>query len=135
MTKRLCKLNRRDITSSLGEIHRLVAQPAFMCRSCARSSADKNALCKPEALPKMKSKGNAKLAPNVGSSRSKSAEKAALKLAKKTLKKQKKYQKKLAKVLKQQQKMMKKQQALQAKFNALNPSVVLPEAGIMAQMH
>lgn len=135
MTKRLCKLNRRDITTSLGEIHRLVAQPAFMCRACARSSADKNALCKPEALPTLKRASKGQGAVDVRATRSKSAEKAALKLAKKTLKKQKKYQKKLAKVLKQQQKVMKKQQALQAAFDALTPSVMLTDSRVLTHVH
>jgi hypothetical protein len=49
--KRLCKLNRRDISDNLGAIHRLVAEPKFLCRSCSRSSADKSTLCKPEAIP------------------------------------------------------------------------------------
>ena len=51
MAKRFCKLNRRDITEHLGEIHRLVSEPKFVCRSCARSSADKANLCKPAAIP------------------------------------------------------------------------------------
>ena len=51
MAKRFCKLNRRDITEHLGEIHNLVTEPKFVCRSCARSSADKANLCKPSAIP------------------------------------------------------------------------------------
>lgn len=51
MAKRFCKLNRRDISDHLGEIHRLVSEPKFVCRSCARSSADKANLCKPAAIP------------------------------------------------------------------------------------
>ncbi|MDK9737851.1 hypothetical protein KI655_11095 [Vibrio sp. D404a] len=51
MAKRFCKLNRRDISEHLGEIHRLVSEPKFVCRSCARSSADKANLCKPAAIP------------------------------------------------------------------------------------
>lgn len=51
MAKRFCKLNRRDINEHLGEIHRLVSEPKFVCRSCARSSADKANLCKPAAIP------------------------------------------------------------------------------------
>ncbi|MDN3700561.1 DUF3450 domain-containing protein [Vibrio artabrorum] len=51
MAKRLCKLNRRDITEHLGEIHRLVTQPKFVCQSCARSSANEVNLCKPIAIP------------------------------------------------------------------------------------
>ncbi|WP_299692887.1 hypothetical protein [uncultured Vibrio sp.] len=51
MAKRFCKLNRRDITEHLGEIHSLVTEPKFVCRSCARSSADEANLCKPAAIP------------------------------------------------------------------------------------
>ncbi|MEG3222013.1 hypothetical protein PD716_15475 [Vibrio gigantis] len=51
MAKRFCKLNRRDITEHLGEIHSLVTEPKFVCRSCARSSADQANLCKPTAIP------------------------------------------------------------------------------------
>ncbi|MEZ9297032.1 hypothetical protein AB4176_19930 [Vibrio splendidus] len=51
MAKRFCKLNRRDITEHLGEIHSLVTQPKFVCRSCARSSSDQANLCKPTAIP------------------------------------------------------------------------------------
>ncbi|MGR5298743.1 hypothetical protein ACPV5U_26295 [Vibrio mediterranei] len=51
MSKRLCKLNRRDISDNLGEIHRLVTEPKYLCRSCSRSSVDKSTLCKPAAIP------------------------------------------------------------------------------------
>lgn len=51
MAKRFCKLNRRDITEHLGEIHSLVTEPKFVCRSCARSSSDQANLCKPTAIP------------------------------------------------------------------------------------
>lgn len=51
MSTRLCKLNRRDISDNLGEIHRLVTEPKYLCRSCSRSSVDKSTLCKPAAIP------------------------------------------------------------------------------------
>ncbi len=51
MTKRLCKMNRKQIATNLGDIHRLVVAPKFVCRSCARSSASKETLCKPAAIP------------------------------------------------------------------------------------
>jgi hypothetical protein len=51
MAKRLCKMNRKQIATNLGDIHRLVVAPKFVCRSCARSSASKNTLCKPAAIP------------------------------------------------------------------------------------
>ncbi|YCO03589.1 hypothetical protein ACB087_24715 [Vibrio sp. VNB-15] len=51
MAKRLCKMSRKQIAESLGDIHRLVVAPKFVCRSCARSSASKDTLCKPAAIP------------------------------------------------------------------------------------
>ncbi|KJY84416.1 hypothetical protein TW81_04350 [Vibrio galatheae] len=51
MAKRFCKMNRKQIADNLGEIHRLVVEPKYICRSCARSSASKNSLCKPAAIP------------------------------------------------------------------------------------
>lgn len=51
MAKRLCKMSRKQIADNLGEIHRLVIEPKFVCRSCARSSASKGSLCKPAAIP------------------------------------------------------------------------------------
>ncbi len=51
MAKRLCKMSRKQIAENLGDIHRLVVEPQFMCRSCARSSASKGSLCKPAAIP------------------------------------------------------------------------------------
>ena len=50
MTKSLCKMNRKQIADGLSDIHRLVAEPKFVCRSCARCSADKAALCKPTPI-------------------------------------------------------------------------------------
>lgn len=54
MARRLCKMSRKQIAESLGDIHRLVVAPKFVCRSCARSSASKNTLCKPAAIPPQK---------------------------------------------------------------------------------
>ncbi|EDP58793.1 hypothetical protein [Vibrio sp. AND4] len=54
MAKRLCKMSRKQIAESLGDIHRLVVEPKFVCRSCARSSASKDTLCKPAAIPPQK---------------------------------------------------------------------------------
>ncbi|MEZ8102361.1 hypothetical protein [Vibrio bivalvicida] len=51
MAKRFCKMNRKQIAENLGDIHRLVVEPKYLCRSCARSSASKDSLCKPAAIP------------------------------------------------------------------------------------
>lgn len=56
MTKRFCKMDRREIASQLGEIHQLVAAPKYLCRACARASSSKGSLCKPQAIPAIKSK-------------------------------------------------------------------------------
>ncbi len=125
MAQRLCKLSRHDITASLSDIHRIVAAPKYLCRSCARSSSDKNRLCKPQAFSVKTSTAKSSASKERVSKESVKVEKsnkAALKVAKKTLKAQKKYHKKLEKVLKKQRKLAKKQQALQLKFSKLNPS-------------
>lgn len=54
MAKRFCKMNRKEIADQLGEIHQLVAAPKYLCRACARSSAAKGSLCKPQAIPSLK---------------------------------------------------------------------------------
>ncbi|EKK85859.1 hypothetical protein VCCP10336_0114 [Vibrio cholerae CP1033(6)] len=43
VAKRLCKLSRHEIATSLSEIERLVAEPQFLCRACARVAGDKKA--------------------------------------------------------------------------------------------
>ncbi len=48
MTKALCKYSRHDIKA--GKAEPLVANAQFYCTSCARSSNQKKALCKPVAL-------------------------------------------------------------------------------------
>ncbi|EGQ8591888.1 hypothetical protein DDN47_12395 [Vibrio cholerae] len=50
VAKRLCKLSRHEIATSLSEIERLVAEPQFLCRACARVAVDKKSLCKPQAM-------------------------------------------------------------------------------------
>ncbi|KNA53576.1 hypothetical protein VCV51_033291 [Vibrio cholerae V51] len=50
VAKRLCKLSRHEIATSLSEIERLVAEPQFLCRACARVAGDKKSLCKPQAM-------------------------------------------------------------------------------------
>ncbi|MDA3139903.1 hypothetical protein [Vibrio metschnikovii] len=130
MVKRLCKLNRHDIRASLGDIHRLVAQTNYVCGSCARSSAEKGALCKPQPLLKAVKQSQTVAASSVSGQ----VENSALTLNKKTLKKQKKYQKKLAKVLKKQRKLLKKQHAINAKFAQLSVHPANPSLHL-AQVH
>lgn len=128
MALRLCKLSRHDIVESLSDIHQIVAEPKYLCRSCARCSSDKKSLCKPEALNVAAAQLQVKDHNDLMSSKS------VLKAAKKTVKAQKKYQKKLEKVLKKQRKLAKKQHALQAKFSELNISQ-LSEYSLTSQYH
>lgn len=51
MAKKMCKFNRRTIEGSLGAIYSIVAEPQFVCRSCARVAASSANLCKPNAIP------------------------------------------------------------------------------------
>ncbi|MCL9782865.1 hypothetical protein M9194_15640 [Vibrio sp. S4M6] len=50
MVKRFCKMNRQEISSSLGQIHQLVSAPKYICRACIRTSSYKGSLCKPNLI-------------------------------------------------------------------------------------
>ncbi|MBD1558591.1 hypothetical protein HC752_16805 [Vibrio sp. S9_S30] len=147
MAERFCKLNRRDISASLGDIHGLVSSPQYLCRSCARASSDKRNLCKPAAIPPASCMENAtkkqtqcglvaeslaadrKLEPAVSAADDTKiliepaqlplAESNALMLSEKALKKQKKSQNKLTKVLKKQKKLQKQHKKLLKKHKKL----------------
>lgn len=145
MTKRFCKMDRREIVSQLGEIHQLVAAPKYLCRSCARASSSKSSLCKPQAIPslKLQAKPLAMKAATVSSQTSvtehqrsqtlltaesvsafdtnfPSLGKKQLKQVKKALKKQRKYHKKLAKLAKKKVKQLKKREKWEGKLNKYN---------------
>ncbi|SDH54544.1 hypothetical protein SAMN04488136_11918 [Vibrio xiamenensis] len=112
MSKRLCKMNHRDIRAGLGQIHQLVAQPKFVCSSCARSANDKSSLCKPCLIPEQARKpivDMVSLAP-------KSQVSVEKNVTKKALKQVKKRDKKLKKMLKAQRKLLKKHRKLEAKL-------------------
>jgi hypothetical protein len=126
VTKRLCKLNRREIAENLGQIYSLVSESKFLCRSCARSSHDSDSLCKPAAIPPqsclLKSDAEKKectiLAGTVVSKDKPMAvslivSKKEIKKVKKRAKLQKKYIKKLEKVAKMQAKLAKKQKKVE----------------------
>ncbi|MEZ8988627.1 hypothetical protein [Vibrio breoganii] len=51
MSKKMCKFNRRTIEDSLGAIYSIVAEPKFVCRSCARVAGSGENLCKPSPIP------------------------------------------------------------------------------------
>ncbi|MFG0605793.1 hypothetical protein ACF8CX_08690 [Vibrio mimicus] len=129
MAKRLCKLSRNEIATSLGEIERLVAEPQFLCRACARVAADKKSLCKPQALsaksPVVSIPALSEIETNTG---------VVSLLPKGSLKKRQKFHKKLEKVLKKQRKLMKKQQQLEGKVAQTNPTLV-HELAAQVSMH
>ncbi|CAM2879328.1 hypothetical protein [Vibrio rarus] len=51
MATKMCEFNRRTIEHSLGAIYAIVAEPKFICRSCARVAGSEQNLCKPSAIP------------------------------------------------------------------------------------
>ncbi|WED21887.1 hypothetical protein L3Q72_00270 [Vibrio sp. JC009] len=126
MTKRLCKLKRHDIADNLGTIHKLVAQPRFLCRSCARSSSDKSVLCKPHSI-----NPSPELKPAEQQSQTLSGK--DIKKSKKAVKKQKKHQKKLAKVLKKQSKLTKKHQKLEKQYAKINLALLSSQVNEQTQ--
>lgn len=121
MAKRLCKLSRHEIATSLSEIERLVAEPQFLCRACARVAGDKKSLCKPQAMS---------LPAPVATVVALPAHESGVVglLPKASLKKQRKFHKKLEKVLKKQRKLMKKQQLLEGKVGQRHPTPVVERA-------
>lgn len=135
MTKRLCKLNRREIAQGLGHIFSLVSDAKYLCRSCARSSQDSSKLCRPTAIPPSSclSKSSAEqqqCAVLVDSLASDSSEtpvelqnkvtKKELKKAKKQTKKQKKLVKKMEKIARRQNNLIKKQKKIEQQFLKFN---------------
>lgn len=121
MAKRLCKLSRHEIATSLSEIERLVAEPQFLCRACARVAGDKKSLCKPQAMSLPAPVATVAALPAHESG-------VVSLLPKASLKKQRKFHKKLEKVLKKQRKLMKKQQLLEGKVGQRHPTPVVERA-------
>lgn len=48
--KTLCKWEKNDIKENLKELKKIVAEPRFVCRKCARAAKREEHLCKPEPL-------------------------------------------------------------------------------------
>jgi septal ring factor EnvC (AmiA/AmiB activator) len=107
MAKRLCKFNRHDIAANLGTIHSLVKQPRYLCRACARTSAESSALCKPESIPVLPEAVTSGATTEVVISKAKEKKKSLKKL-KKAAKKQKKLEKQLQKLTSRQAKIEQK---------------------------
>lgn len=53
----LCKWDKDEIKNSLKELKKIVREPRFVCRKCARAASEEGYLCKPEPLTKEKGKG------------------------------------------------------------------------------
>ena len=121
MAKRLCKLSRHEIATSLSEIERLVAEPQFLCRACARVAGDKKSLCKPQAMSLPAPVATVVALPAHESG-------VVSLLPKASLKKQRQFHTKLDKVLKKQRKLMKKQQLLEGKVGQRHPTPVVERA-------
>ncbi|GAW65530.1 hypothetical protein GPEL0_01r0465 [Geoanaerobacter pelophilus] len=52
--KPLCKWDKDEIKENLKELKKLVAEPRFICRKCARAARSEALLCKPEPLDENK---------------------------------------------------------------------------------
>ncbi|WP_163930925.1 hypothetical protein [Paraferrimonas sp. SM1919] len=102
---RFCKLSRQQIAANMDELTQLVAQPEFICQTCARVANTKSNLCKGKAFVSQIIQENSIVAVE-GSAKTDNVEtngvsKKSKKLAKKEsklLKKQLKLQKKLNKI-------------------------------------
>ncbi|GFO67106.1 hypothetical protein GMLC_06850 [Geomonas limicola] len=48
--KTLCKWDKDEIKDNLKELKKIVAEPRYVCRKCARVAKKEDNLCKPEEL-------------------------------------------------------------------------------------
>jgi len=48
--KTLCDLEKKDIEKRLDQISRIVSEPQYVCRKCARAAKRKVYLCKPQKI-------------------------------------------------------------------------------------
>ncbi|HJV35231.1 hypothetical protein [Geomonas sp.] len=48
--KPLCKWDKDDIKDRIKELKKIVSEPRFVCRKCARVAKKEENLCKPEEL-------------------------------------------------------------------------------------
>jgi hypothetical protein len=51
-TKELCKWDKDEIKDKLKDLKKIVSEPRFICRKCARAARKEEHLCKPEPLDK-----------------------------------------------------------------------------------
>ena len=48
--KPLCKWDKDEIKDNFKQLKKLVSEPRFICRKCARAANKADSLCKPEEL-------------------------------------------------------------------------------------
>ncbi|PWI32986.1 hypothetical protein DI392_11765 [Vibrio albus] len=131
MAKRLCKFNRHDIAANLGTIHSLVKEPRYLCRSCARTSAESSVLCKPEAIPFISEAANVGATADVVMAKPNQTKKSLKKL-KKAGKKQKKLEKQLRKATSRQAKIEQKLVKMQ---HLTGTAELLSDSDVPAALH
>jgi hypothetical protein len=51
MGKTLCEWSKSDLEKSAAKLARLVVEPRYFCRKCARVANRESVLCKPRKLP------------------------------------------------------------------------------------
>jgi hypothetical protein len=51
MSKTLCEWSKHEIAEETGELARIVCDPRYVCRKCARAAHKEKHLCKPIPLP------------------------------------------------------------------------------------
>ena len=51
MGKTLCDWSKKDLEKHADELAKIVRDPRFYCRKCARSAHSSKVLCKPGKLP------------------------------------------------------------------------------------
>lgn len=52
MAKTLCDWSKKDLEKHADELWKLVREPAWYCRKCARVANTPKVLCKPRKLPR-----------------------------------------------------------------------------------
>ena len=54
MSKTLCDWSKKDIERHAAELLEIVTPQHFICFKCARTACEKNYLCRPESIEKIK---------------------------------------------------------------------------------
>ncbi|MDW6002459.1 hypothetical protein [Vibrio mangrovi] len=118
--QRLCKIDRREIRHTLGDIHHLVSAPKYLCLSCARSANHPSSLCKPVEMPSVVHEPIVqKKTQTFLSAMMQVLDKKALKQFRKQ-QKDKKARKQIKKLMKQQKKLRKESGKIQKRLEKIN---------------